>query len=205
VFRCHLAKSLKEAELQRDVTIVLGTRPPAPAPSAQAVDPQDVLDGDVFRQAIARARAQAGSGLLVGAVAAARRRAWSEADRALSGLDENQPGVLLTTGVTRYGQRDYERAAVALRGALAADPADAPAAFFLGWAHRARGDERGAIGAWRAAVVADPRLVPAYLAMYDAYVSLGKRDLARQVVEAGLRELPDSTELHDRIARLDRR
>jgi len=198
--------SSTEAELLRDVTILPGVRPFAPrAVASTAVNPQDALDGDVFRQAIARARALAGSGSLSGAVNAAGRRAWSEADRALSGLDERQPGVVLTTGLTRFGQRDYERAAAALKAAVTTEPADAPVAFFLGWAHRGRGDERAAISAWRAATVADPTLVPAYLALYDAYMGLGERDLARQVIEAGLRALPDSKELRARLAQLEQR
>jgi hypothetical protein len=197
--------SSTEAELLRDVTILPGDRPAAAKATTPAgVDPQDVFQGDVFREAVAQVRREAGSGALAAAASAAERRAWGDAKKALAGIDERQPGALLLVGLTRFGQRDYERAAVALKSALEADPGSAPAAFFLGWAHRARGDERAAIGAWRAATVADPRLVPAYLALYDAYVGLGEPSLARQAVEAGLRELPGSTELRDRLARLDR-
>ena len=45
--------------------------------------------------------------------------------------------------------------------------------------------------------------MPPYLALVDMYVRLGHADLALQVVKSGLRALPGSPELLDRLARLE--
>jgi hypothetical protein len=42
-------------------------------------------------------------------------------------------------------------------------------------------------------------------ALVDAYVRLGQSDLALQVIRSGLTALPDSPELLDRLARLERK
>jgi hypothetical protein len=68
-----------------------------------------------------------------------------------------------------------------------------------------RGRRAPAIGAWRAAIVADAALVPAYLALIDGYLRLGQPSLARQVAQSGVRAVPDSVELRDRLLRLERR
>ena len=75
----------------------------------------------------------------------------------------------------------------------------------LGWAFAANGDDRAAISAWRSSLVGDATLVPSYLALVDAYLRLGQRDLALQVVKSGLTALPSSPELLDRLARLENR
>ena len=48
-------------------------------------------------------------------------------------------------------------------------------------------------------------MVPAYLAAIDAYLRLGQPDLALQMARSGLLALPDSAELRDRVARIERR
>ena len=50
----------------------------------------------------------------------------------------------------------------------------------------------------------DAALVPAHLALADAYVRLSQPALAAQVLQAGLTALPDSTELRERLSRLVR-
>ena len=75
----------------------------------------------------------------------------------------------------------------------------------LGWAHAAAGDDKSAITDWRNAVLVDGSLVPSYLALVDAYLRLGQRDLALQVVKSGLTAMPSSPELLDRLARLEDR
>ena len=82
--------------------------------------------------------------------------------------------------------------AVVREGALPAD-------------HAAGGDDRAAVSAWRAAVVADPALIPGYLAQIDAYIRLGQPDLALLVARTGQQALPSSAELRDRVLRLERR
>jgi predicted Zn-dependent protease len=77
-------------------------------------------------------------------------------------------------------------------------------AFLLGWAHSASGNEIAAITAWRAATVATPSLVPAYLAIADAYVHQAQPALALQVLRAGLTAVPKSVELQSRLAEVER-
>ena len=85
------------------------------------------------------------------------------------------------------------------------DQTQAAVAFVLGWAHEATGAHREAIGAWRAAAVIDPKMVPAHLALADAYVRIGEPALAVQALHAGLAALPDSPELKGKLAVLERK
>jgi tetratricopeptide (TPR) repeat protein len=108
-------------------------------------------------------------------------------------------------GLAAFGARDYAAAITALTACLDAEPQNAAAGFVLGWAHAAAGDDRAAVSAWRTAVIADSTVVPAYLALIDAYTRLGSPELALQVARSGLKALPDSVELRDRVSRLERR
>jgi VWFA-related protein len=85
------------------------------------------------------------------------------------------------------------------------DAKNAHVAFLLGWAYAGSGDDRAAVSAWRSAIVADPAMVPAYLALIDAYLRLGQPDLALAAARTGQRALPSSAELRDRVTRLERR
>ena len=77
-------------------------------------------------------------------------------------------------------------------------------AFFLGWSYAYLEDDRQAASAWRRAVFLDAALVPAYLALAEAYDRLSQPALAVQALQTGLAALPDSPELRDRLARLTR-
>ena len=48
-------------------------------------------------------------------------------------------------------------------------------------------------------------MVPAYLALIDAYLRLGQPDLALAAAQTGQRALPASAELADRVLRLQKR
>ena len=65
---------------------------------------------------------------------------------------------------------------------------------------RSAGDRRQAIGAWRAAAAIDPTMVPAHLALAEAYLQMSERALAVQALRAGLLSLPDSPELLAKLA-----
>jgi tetratricopeptide (TPR) repeat protein len=78
-------------------------------------------------------------------------------------------------------------------------------AFLLGWAQSAAGNRAGAITAWRAATVASPTLVSAYLALADAYLAQSEQALALQALRTGLAALPTSVELQNKIAEIERR
>jgi tetratricopeptide (TPR) repeat protein len=93
----------------------------------------------------------------------------------------------------------FAEAAAELERAFDADQRNAATAFVLGWAWQGAGDARKAIGAWRAAAAADPSLVPAHLAIADAYLRLAQPDLAAQALRAGLKARPDSMELKTKL------
>ena len=168
------------AELLREVTISAGARPAPAAAVQQPVDPAVVMSGDVAAQFRRRVR-----------------------ERSAGGTDPFAASAEL--GFTRFTQRDYPGAVAAWKACLEQEPSNAPAAFLLGWAYAAAGNDTGAVAAWRAAIVADPALVPAYLAAIDAYLRLGSPDLALQLARSGLAVLPASVELRDRVQRLERR
>jgi VWFA-related protein len=165
-------------ELLRDVSVRAGTRPAA---AATPFEPLNLLEGDVARR-------------LVAAIQQARAHTTAD-DSTLQGL-------------AAFAKADYPAAIAAFRAAESAGspPRDnAALSFVLGWAYSAAGDDRAAVTAWRNAILVEPTLVAPYLALVETYVRLGHPDLARQVVSSGLRVLPRSPELLDRLARLDGR
>jgi VWFA-related protein len=165
------------AQLSREVEVRAGSGPALASASAPAAPaPTDVIGGDVFR----RARAA-----LEGSSAPAAARA--------------------TKGLDLFAQADYRGAASELQAAFDADPHSAETAFVLGWAWEGAGDARRAISAWRASAAIDPHLVPAHLALADAYLHLSERALAVQALRAGLDALPDSVELQNKLAEIEKR
>ena len=155
------------ADLSRDVDIHPGS---APAPSAVAERelprPGDVLDGDFVK----RAQIQL------------RQATTPAAIHAVKGFDH-------------FARADYAAAAAELAQAMKLDQTNAATAFVLGWGVREYGCRQGSDGAWRAAAAIDPKMVPAYLALADAYLKLREPALAAQALRAGLVALPDSVEL----------
>ena len=117
---------------------------------------------------------------------------------------ESSPLVLALRGLALFAREDFAGAARALNLASAADPQNALTAFFLGWAEEAAGNSRAAIGAWRNAAHLDPTLVSAHIALADTYLKLAQPELAAQALRAGLAALPDSPELRERLARIQR-
>ena len=167
------------ADLTREVDVRPGAAPVAPAgstPTETALRPADVLNGDFVRRS----------------VAAAHEGSTPVAVRAASGFD------LFAAG-------KYAEAAADLAQALKMDQSNAAVAFVLGWAWEGAGDHRQAIGAWRAAAAINPKMVPAHLALADAYLKLAQPALAVQALKAGLTALPDSVELRAKLAQLEKK
>lgn len=163
------------ADLSREVDISNGTAPaPAPAPPAQ-FKPADVLSGDFVRSA-----------------------------RAVAQQSTSPAGMHAKNGFDAFARSDFAAASSELSAALKLDQSNAAVAFVLGWADEAEGDHRGAIGAWRAAAAIDPKMIPAHLALADAYVRLGQRALARQALNAGLAALPNSPELRSKLDQIEK-
>jgi VWFA-related protein len=201
-------------ELLREVTVRAGTRPPAVSESSlgsptgrdrSPIQPQNVLQGDVARRLLAAVQARAQGVALQSAARAASAGKWTAVDVALASSASGSADESTLRGIAAFARADYPAAVSAFRAAQSAGASDPALAFMLGWAHAGGGDDPAAITAWRNAVLADPALVPSYLALVDAYVRLGHPDLAMQVVKSGLRALPGSLELLDRLARLEGR
>jgi tetratricopeptide (TPR) repeat protein len=191
--------------LDREVTILPGMPPPAPPTAAKAFEPADVLNGPVAQRLVASLRDSATDSATKNAAALAAARAWDQVAAATAGPPPATMALLALRGMGRFAQRQYAGAAVDLQAALDLDPTSSVTAFLLGWAHSAAGNESAAITAWRAATVAAPTLIPAYLALADAYLRQSQPALARQVIQAGLTALPASVELLSKLAEIERR
>lgn len=202
------------AELAREVEVVrvppAGTRAasgPASEPAAMMIDPVEVLNGEIAQAALARAVATADAGRsLAPAVELAQAGRWERVAELLaaSPADTGTPLTALLQGMVRFARREFAEAARAWQACLDADSSASGVAFLLGWAHAASGDDRAAVGAWRNAVRLDPGLVPAHLAIADAFARQRNIPLAVQALRAGLAARPGSPELLDRLSRLER-
>ena len=145
----------------------------APVAAPAAVDPRNAAQGPIF----ARAKGE-----------------WVTAPSPLA--------AHATKGFDLFSRGDYASAALELQQAFDSSQKSAATAFVLGWAWEGAGDDRKAIGAWRAAAAADPSLVPAHLALADAYLRLRKPSLAEQALRAGLAALPDSIDLKGKLGQI---
>jgi len=172
-------------DLVREVDVIAG-RAPVPSPpaavthassnAAPAIRPAEILGGDFVRAARERLR-----------------------------LSSAPVGQHATRGFDAFAASDFAAAAVELSEAMKLDQANAAIAFVLGWAREGTGAHREAISAWRAAAASDPKMVPAHLALADAYLRLSEPALAAQAVRAGLAALPDSPELLAKLAEIDKK
>jgi VWFA-related protein len=203
------------AELAREVRVLPGSGPtPETAqhaePDLTSITPTDVLGGDIARRYVRDlVDATRGSALHAAAEHAARS-AWTAVEPALGAEPDRGLGgpcgspYFGLRGLARFAAGRLDVAAEDLRLA-AGDPPCALPSFVLGWIHATAGEQRAAINAWRAAAFADPTLVPAHLAIADAYVRAAQPALAIQALRAGLRALPGSPELRERLAALEGR
>lgn len=216
------------AELVREVTVLDGVAPapttpatgaPGAAPAATAVNAppagasdapseapvarpsvKELLAGEIVRDYLRQIRPA------VPAAGHALAGAWDGVEPALGAPAADAPAsVDALRGLALFARGDYASAADVLHTASRKDPGNATLAFLLGWAHVGAGDDRKAITSWRGAVLSDPALVPAYLALADTYVRLSQPELAGQVLRQGVKTLPHSTELWARLERLMRR
>ncbi len=198
--------------VRREFDVIRGSRPgPAPEPAGRPAA-SEILRGQLAGRYLAALGPVVGDGRAAAALARAQRDDWPGVAGliAVPGTDaETEAGVgeLALLGMARFAAEDYAGATDALEAAFAADtdaPRRALSAFFLGWAYAFRDDERRSASAWRRAVFLDPALVPAHLALAEAYVRQSQPALAVQVLRAGLAALPDSPALRDRLSRLTR-
>lgn len=199
-------------QLRRELDVVAGSRPASEPESATVVDASEILRGQLAATYLAALGDTTVRDGVAEALARARGDDWSGVDALLgepAGAAGDDAGVveLALRGMARFAAGDYASAATALEAAFAAGtdpPRQARTGFFLGWAYAYQGDDRRAASAWRRAVFLDATLVPAHLALADAYLRMSQPALAAQVLQAGLEALPDSPELRDRLSRLVR-
>lgn len=193
-------------QLQRELDIVIGSRPAREPDPAGVVDVSEILRGQLAGRYLAALGDGAGDDRVTEALARARRDDWPGVEALVDAPDPDAAVVeFILQGLARFAADDHTGAAAALESALAADteaPRQALTGFFLGWAYAYQGDDRQAASAWRRAVFLDASLVPAHLALADTYMRLAQPALAVQVLQAGLAALPDSSELRDRLAQL---
>jgi tetratricopeptide (TPR) repeat protein len=178
----------------------------AAAATPGAVKPTEILGGTAGRQLVAALRSAATDGALKPAINLAAEGAWDRIEAALGprGSGETAPSQVLR-GLALFSQRKFDEASTTLRAAVEQKPDSALVAFFLGWAEAGAGRSQAAIDSWRNATEIDPALVPAYLALADAYVARARPDLATQALRAGLASVPRSPDLLKRLADVERR
>jgi len=193
------------ADLRRPIEVIVGSPPEAPsaASSASGSRPIAVLEGEQARLIVTEAAAQSNDRLRA-AAAAADRKQWAAVRAALEGAPSDDPMTARLRGLALLGQEEYGAAAATLGQAFAITPNHAALAFVLGWARVGAGDRTGAITAFRNAAEHEPKMVAAYLALAETYVSLGNAPLAVQALEAGLQAVPQSMDLQRTLARLKR-
>lgn len=193
-------------EVVRQLRVEPGSAPPPAAAPATTVTPSLILGADLARRLVNDLRAGAAPDTPVARAAAqAAVGAWEQVPSLLPPSAAGEaPATLTLRGLAAFAEGDFGQAATSLAASLAAEPHAPRVAFVLGWVHALAGRQDEAVTAWRNAVLQDRRLVPAYLALAEAYVRLGHPELAEQVVQEGLRAVPDSPELTARLAALKR-
>jgi VWFA-related protein len=175
-------------------------------PLAERVSPLDVLGGELGRRYIGWLQGRAQGQAEVEAARRASEQRWEQVELQVQRLPD-QRGVVpkALRGLALFAREDFAGAAQALQSAFDAEAQSSLTAFFLGWAHEGAGHTREAISAWRSAAHLDPTMVSAHIALADAYMRLSEPALALQAIRAGLSALPDSLELRERLARLEKR
>ena len=193
-------------ERTRHVQVLEGSAAANAPPAVGRVTPAEILRGELARKYIASLNERARGTRSAAATERAIADQWEHVEIELRQISsgETAPVISALRGLALFVREDFAGAASALNLAAAADPHNAMTAFFLGWAEEAAGNSRAAIGAWRNAAHLDPALVPAHIALAEAYLRLAEPALAVQALRAGLAAIPDSAELRERLARLER-
>jgi VWFA-related protein len=185
-------------DLRRQIDVIDGQRPAAPAPSdaagtSSAPRPRDVLRGAVVKQMVERAARSSVAQVRQAAEEAADGR-WTRSLTALNAVPADADAERLR-GLARLDAEDYDGAVVEFEHVFDAQPTDADVAFVLGWARVGAGHHVAAASAFRSAAYLDPTLVPAHLALAETYLRLNQPELATQALQAGLAKVPQALEL----------
>lgn len=193
-------------ELVRQAEIAPGSAPAEPPPAREPVTPEMMLGGEFARRFVASLGATATDATVKAAAGYASAGVWVKVLSALDQPTGRQPtgrrpaAFHALRGLALFAAERYDQAATDLETALSIEPASAPTAFFLGWVYANSAKDPQAITAWRNAIVIDPTTVSAYLALADRYVRMGHPELAIQVLKDGVRLVPASPELRNKLA-----
>jgi tetratricopeptide (TPR) repeat protein len=165
-----------------------------------------ILGGEYARRFIASLGTPATDATIKAAAGYASAGEWARVLSVLERPTGLQPAVFhVLRGLALFAAERHDQAAIDLETALSIGPASAPTAFFLGWVYANNAKDSQAITAWRNAILIDPTTVPAYLAAADRYVQLGHPELAIQVLNDGVRVVPASPELKNRLTEVTKR
>ena len=188
------------AEMVRELRVFAGDAPRT-ATTNTLVRAADAASGEIARALIGSLSV---SPPLERAAALAREGDLNAVAAALPGSTAATADHLVLRGLARLHTEEYAVAAEDFAAALEMRPSDARIAFLLGWAHTGAGSSAQGISAWRNAAYIDPSLVPAHLALADAYLRVSQPALAAQALRAGLTALPNSPELREKLATVER-
>jgi VWFA-related protein len=190
------------ADLRRPLDVTIGS-PPAPLATDAPRRPRDAVDGSQAARMIRQAASNP-SERIRRAASSASEKQWAAVLAELDGTAADDSVANQLRGLALLGREDYRGAAATL-GLAFARQGDAALAFVLGWALIGAEDRTGAVTAFRNAVIEEPTMTAAHLALAETYVSLGNPALAVQALETGLRAVPDSIEIQDLLATLKKK
>jgi len=114
----------------------------------------------------------------------------------------DSPGVEVAIGMAYFGNEDYVPASAAFRAALASDPNNADAHFYLGAVLFKQKDLDGAIGEWREAVRAKPGYFPAVFALGALLGERREDQQAKPLLKKALQLRPDSFSVHFELGKI---
>jgi predicted Zn-dependent protease len=127
-------------------------------------------------------------------------------ERAITTLVPADPKLLSTAflkGLAFFGTAQLEPAAAQFRASLDAAPDFLPAAFYLGACYASGGRDREAVGAWQAALVAEPEARIIYDVLGDAWLRLQDADQAASVLTEAREQWIDDDGFVPRLAAAD--
>jgi tetratricopeptide (TPR) repeat protein len=114
----------------------------------------------------------------------------------------DSPGVEVAIGMAHFGNEEYGPAAKAFRAALASDPHNADAHFYLGAVLFKQKDLDGAIREWREAVHAKPGYFPAVFALGAMLGERRQYEQAKPLLAKALELRPDSSSVHFELGKM---
>jgi Flp pilus assembly protein TadD len=114
----------------------------------------------------------------------------------------DSPGVEVAIGMAHFGNEEYGPASAAFRAALASDPHNADAHFYLGAVLFKQRDLDGAIHEWREAVHAKPGYFPAVFALGAMLGERRQYQQAKPLLAKALELRPESSSVHFELGKI---